>query len=195
MTMPSSSGGELLTLGHSNHSPEHFQTLLTEYGVEVLVDVRSWPHSQYVEWADRAVLPGVAAAVRVKYLFLGHQLGGRPDDGAFYDNDGYVLYSRVAASEEFRTGIGRLQRGVKRCRVAVMCSEENPENCHRRLLVAKVMLDEGFAVTHVRGDGRSETEPGPINPSEGSLFNDEERQWRSSRSVSRKPPPRTSLAA
>lgn len=193
--MSSSSGHALLTLGHSNHPSEHFQALLTEHGIEVLVDVRSWPHSRYVEWADRATLPEVAAAVEVKYLSLGQQLGGRPDDGAFYDRDGHVLYARVAASEEFRTGIKRLQRGVEQCRVAVMCSEENPENCHRRLLIAKVMLDEGFAVTHIRGDGRSEMEPGPIDLSEGSLFHDEERQWRSSRSVSRKPPPRTSLAA
>lgn len=193
--MPSPSGKPLLTLGHSNHHPEHFQALLTEYEVEVLVDVRSWPHSRYVEWADRKTLPKMVAAVEVKYLFLGHQLGGRPDDGAFYDAEGYVLYARVAASEEFRTGIERLQRGVGQCRVAVMCSEENPESCHRRLLVAKVMLDEGFAVTHIRGDGRSEAEPGPIDPSEGSLFDDEEKLWRSSRSVSPKPPLRTSLAA
>lgn len=185
----------LLTIGHSNHVPEHFQGLLGEHQIEVLVDVRSWPHSRYVEWADRTRLPELIAAAQVKYLFLGHQLGGRPDDPAFYDKEGYVLYGRVAGSHEFRKGLIRLQRGVKQYRVAVMCSEENPETCHRRLLVAKVMLDEGYAVTHVRGDGRSEAEPGPIELSSGSLFDDEEREWRSSRSVSRKPPPRTSLAA
>lgn len=185
----------LLTIGHSNHPPEHFQALLKEHQIEVLVDVRSWPHSRHVGWADRATLPGISAAVQAKYLFLGDQLGGRPDDGAFYDHEGHVLYARVAASQDFRAGIARLQRGVKKCRVAVMCSEENPENCHRRLLVAKVMLDEGYEVTHLRGDGRSEAEPGPIDLSAGSLFEDEERLWRSSRSVSRKPPRRTSLAA
>lgn len=193
--MTSSSQNPLLTIGHSNHAPEHFQALLREHQIEVLVDVRSWPHSRYVEWADRGTLPALLAAVEAKYLFLGDQLGGRPDDGAFYDRDGYVLYARVAASQEFRMGIERLKRGVNQCRVAVMCSEENPETCHRRLLVAKVMLDEGHAVTHIRGDGRCEAESGPIHLSAGSLFDDEERQWRSSRSVSRKLPPRTSLAA
>ena len=191
----SPSDNALLTLGHSNHAPEHFQSLLVESRVDVLVDVRSWPHSRYVGWADRAALPGIAGSVDVKYLFLGDQLGGRPDDAAFYDGEGHVLYSRVATSEDFRAGIARLKRGIEQCRVAVMCSEENPEHCHRRLLVAKVLLDEGIAVTHIRGDGTNEVEPGPIDLSAGSLFQDEERLWRSSRSVSRKPPPRTSLAA
>jgi uncharacterized protein (DUF488 family) len=77
----------------------------------------------------------------------------------------------------------------------VMCSEENPAECHRRLLISKVMLEHGVAVTHLRGDGRSEEEPGPICFTEGSLLEDEEKLWRSSRSVSRKRAPRTSLAA
>jgi len=193
--MPDRSQKNLLTVGHSNHSPEHFQALIADHGIEVLVDVRSWPHSRYVQWADRARLPEIVEGARAKYLFLGDRLGGRPDDEACYDDEGYFLYAKVAASEDFRTGIERLKRGVERCRVAVMCSEEDPETCHRRLLVAKVMLDNGIAVTHIRGDGRIEVEPGPIDPSAGSLFDDEERQWRSSRSVSRKPPQRTSLAA
>lgn len=187
--------GSLLTLGHSNHSPEHFQGLLSEHRVEVLVDVRSWPHSQYVKWVDRSSLPKVAKAVEVRYLFLGDRLGGRPDDADCYDEEGHVLYGKVAAGADFRSGLARLRRGIGRYRVAIMCSEENPEHCHRRLLVAKVLLEEGISVTHIRGDGRTEAEPGPIDLSAGSLFDEEERPWRSSRSVLRKRLPRTSLAA
>ncbi|MDX6625155.1 MAG: hypothetical protein QOE56_144 [Solirubrobacterales bacterium] len=185
----------ILTLGHSNHPVERFKELLAESDVDVLVDVRSWPRSRYVDWADRASLPDTVAAVNVKYLFLGDQLGGRPDDGSFYDREGHVLYGKVAKTEDFRAGIERLKRGISQWRVAIMCSEENPEHCHRRLLVAKVLLEEGIAVTHIRGDGRQEAEPGPIDLSAGVLFADEERVWRSSRSVSRKRPPKTSLAA
>lgn len=188
-------GNTLFTLGHSNHSRERFEELLRDAEVDVLVDVRSWPHSRYVVWADRGTLPEVTAAIDVKYLFLGGQLGGRPDDGVFYDSEGHVLYARVARSEGFRAGIERLKRGIQQCRVAIMCSEEDPEHCHRRLLVAKVLLDEGIPVVHIRGDGGREAEPGAIDLSGGALFEDEEMTWRSSRSVSRKPPPKTSLAA
>jgi uncharacterized protein (DUF488 family) len=192
---PAMSSPSLLTIGHSNHPMDYFRELLTGHRIEALVDVRSWPHSRYVEWADRSKLPEVVAEAGARYLFLGDLLGGRPDNSGCYDEEGHVLYGRVAAGEDFQAGIVRLKRGIERFRVAIMCSEENPEHCHRRLLVAKVLLDEGFAVTHVRGDGRTEVEPGPIDLSAGTLFHDEERLWRSSLSVSRKRPPRGSLAA
>lgn len=185
----------LFTLGHSNHSSEHFARLLGSAGIEVLVDVRSWPHSRYVEWADRSRLPDVARAAGSKYLFLGDSLGGRPDDQGLYDEDGHVLYGRVAATASFRAGLERLKRGLGDFRLAIMCSEENPEFCHRRLLVSKVLLEEGIGVTHIRGDGRTETEPGPIDLRQGSLFEDEDLVWRSIRSVSRGPRQSTSLAA
>lgn len=185
----------LLTIGHSNHSAEHFGELLVEHGVEVLADVRSWPHSRYVEWADRSQIGEVAEAAGTRYLFLGKELGGRPDGAEFYDAAGHVLYGKVAKSGEFRAGIERLLRGAARFRVAIMCSEEDPASCHRRLLVAKVLLEKGLTIGHIRGDGRCEVEAEPIDLAEGSLFDDEESLWRSSLSVSRRRPPRISSVA
>ncbi len=185
----------IFTIGHSNHSAEHFQGLLKQHGVEVLVDVRSWPHSRYVEWVDRSRMADTAREAGARYLFMGKELGGRPDAAEFYDAAGHVLYGKVAGSAEFRTGIERLHRGAEGYRVAIMCSEEDPTSCHRRLLVAKVLLEEGVTIAHIRGDGRCEVESEPITLSEGSLFDDEESQWRSSLSVSRRPRPRISSAA
>ncbi len=186
---------QIFTIGHSNHSQEHFQRLLSEHGIEVLVDIRSWPHSRYVKWVDRSQIEDVAQAVGARYLFLGKELGGRPDAAEFYDSTGHVLYGRLAKSAEFRAGIERLRRGVEHFRVAIMCSEEDPANCHRRLLVAKVLLREGLTIGHIRGDGRCELESKPIDLAEGSLFDDEDVLWRSSLSVSRRRPPRISSAA
>lgn len=188
-------GARLLTIGHSNHSAEHFQQLLVQHGVEVLVDVRSWPHSRYVEWADRSRTAEVARMAGARYLFLGSELGGRPDGDEFYDAEGHVLYGRVARSARFRAGLARLRQGAERYRVAIMCSEEDPAACHRRLLVSKVLLGEGWTVDHIRGDGRCETESEPINLTEGSLFDDEESLWRSSLLVSRRRPQKISSAA
>lgn len=185
----------VLTVGHSNHSAERFQELLLAYRVEVLVDVRSWPRSRYVEWADRSRLPEVAAAAGARYLFLGEELGGRPDGPEFYDAEGHVLYWKIAHSCRFSAGIERLKEGASRYRVAIMCSEEDPAFCHRRLLVGKVLLGEAWSIIHIRGDGSCEEESRPIDLSEGSLFEDEENLWRSSLSVSRRRLPRISSAA
>jgi uncharacterized protein (DUF488 family) len=79
--------------------------------------------------------------------------------------------------------------------VAIMCSEEDPAHCHRRLLVSKVLLDRGVTIAHIRRNGRVEIESGPLKLSEGTLFEDEESLWRSSLSVSRGRRPGTSSTA
>jgi uncharacterized protein (DUF488 family) len=190
--MPAS---RIYTIGHSNHDLDHFRRLLVEHGIEVLVDVRSWPHSRFVEWADIAVLPGLIAEADVKYLFLGNELGGRPEGDKFYDADGHVLYGKVAEQDWFQQAIRRLERGGEEYRVAIMCSEEDPAHCHRRLLVSKVLLDHGVTVAHIRKSGEVEIESGPLKLAEGTLFEDEEKLWRSSLSVSRGPRQRSSSSA
>lgn len=193
--MSAVSSSRVFTIGHSNLEPDRFRELLSEHGIEVLVDVRSWPHSRYVQWADAAVLPELIAEAGAKYLFLGKELGGRPEGDAFYDADGHVLYGKVAEQEWFKRAIERLERGAEEYRVAIMCSEEDPAHCHRRLLVSKVLLDHGVTVAHIRKDGRVEIESGPLKLREGTLFEDEEGLWRSSLSVSRVRRPRTSSTA
>lgn len=184
---------DLLTIGHSNHDPEHFMSLLREARIEVVADVRSWPHSRYAEWADVDRFPDLLHGHGFRYVFLGAELGGRPDDPDCYDAKDHVLYGRVARLPTFGVGIERLRLGAARYRVAVMCSEEDPTHCHRRLLVGKVFMDLGDTVTHVRGDGCMERERG-IAPAAESLFDDEDRWWRSTRSVSRRRRPSASLA-
>jgi uncharacterized protein (DUF488 family) len=188
-------GSRIFTIGHSNHEPDHFRRLLSEHEIEVLVDVRSWPRSRYVEWADAAVLPELIAEAGVKYLFLGKELGGRPEGDDFYDPDGHVLYGKVAEQDWFKQAIRRLERGAEEHRIAIMCSEENPSRCHRRLLVSKVLLERGMTVAHIRKGGQVEVESGPLKLSEGTLFEDEESLWRSSLSVSRARPPKASSTA
>lgn len=193
--MSAVSDSRIFTIGHSNLDSDHFRRLLSEHGIEVLVDVRSWPHSRYVPWVDAAVLPELVGEAGVRYLFLGKELGGRPDGDEFYDSDGHVLYGKVAEQEWFKQAIERLERGAEEYRVAIMCSEEDPAHCHRRLLVSKVLLDRGVTIAHIRRNGRVEIESGPLKLSEGTLFEDEESLWRSSLSVSRGRRPGTSSTA
>src|SRR5581483_8742417 len=88
-----------------------------------------------------------------KYLFMGKELGGRPEGDEYYDPSGRVNYALVAQSALFRSGIERLKVGVARYRVAIMCAEEDPSGCHRRRLVGRVVGGEGVPVLHIRGDG------------------------------------------
>ncbi len=183
----SAPGRRLFSVGHSNHPVETFLELLRRHRVEVLVDVRSQPYSRYAGQFDREALEEAAGRAGVKYLFLGQELGGRPLGEEFYDDQGHVLYGRVARSPAFLEGIERLQKGMEQYRVAMMCSEEDPAVCHRHRLIARVLAERGVRIDHIRGDGRVQSEEelrAAVADNQGTLFAEpEEESWRSLRPV------------
>lgn len=149
----------IFTIGHSRHAAEHFLALLREHEIEQLVDVRSQPHSKWAPHFDKGALARHLGDHRVEYVFLGRQLGGRPDSREFYRQDGTVDYVRRALAPDFVEGISCLVALGQCRRTAILCAEEDPTCCHRRLLVAPALARSGAAVVHVRGDGRLEPEP------------------------------------
>jgi uncharacterized protein (DUF488 family) len=148
----------VLTIGHSNHQVEHFLDLLKSHAVQVVADTRSYPYSEYATQFDQKPLKMALEADSIRYVFLGRELGGRPDGDEFYDDQGHVLYDRVAETELFQEGVSRLEKGIREYKVAMLCAEENPAACHRRLLIGRVLLNRGIQVDHIRGDGRIQTE-------------------------------------
>jgi len=185
----------IFTIGHSNLTIEDFLKLLHLHKIQILVDIRSEPYSKYVPHFNRKELEQAIKEAGMKYLFLGRELGGRPAGEEFYNSEGYVLYGRLADSPIFLEGISRLEEGLrKNMRIALMCSEEDPEECHRRLLVARVLLRRNIEVRHIRGNGSLEMEPEHI-PIQLSMFAKVEEidQWKSIRSVLPAERPPTSL--
>jgi uncharacterized protein (DUF488 family) len=181
---------KLFSIGHSNHSLETFLGLLAANAIEVLVDTRSQPYSRYSTQFNGDTLAKDLAKVGVKYLFMGNELGGRPSQQQFYDEEGHVLYSRLSESEGFLDGLARLEKGLEKYRVALMCSEEDPAVCHRYLLIGRVLKERGAHVTHIRGDGRLQTDEeleslqSPKDDGQLMLFEEvKETPWRSLRSV------------
>jgi uncharacterized protein (DUF488 family) len=144
----------VLSIGHSNHSWEQFLALLQRNRVEVVAEVRSYPYSNYSPQFDRESLREALGKTGAKYVDLGKELGGRPDGSEFYGAAGHVLCDKVAATENFAEGIRRIEDGMKKYRVAMMCSEEDPAVCHRALLVGRVLRERGARVEHIRSDGR-----------------------------------------
>jgi uncharacterized protein (DUF488 family) len=149
---------EIFTIGHSNHPIEKFLGLLTQHAIRVLVDSRSHPYSKFVPHFDREPLNSYLESRGIRYLYMGDELGGRPPEAEYYDAEGRVLYYRVAASDRFRSGISRLLEGSMNFRVAVLCSEEDPAHCHRRLLISKVLTESGISVQHIRASGAVQPE-------------------------------------
>ena len=189
------------TIGHSNHEFDRFVRLLQQANVTLVVDVRSRPRSGYVPHFNGPEMRDGLPKRGIDYLFMGNVLGGMPADPRFYDAEGFVLYSDIAATDTFRAGTDRLLELASRSTTAVTCGEENPTDCHRRLLIGRVLRERGVDVRHIRGDGRIQTEDDLLAAEESTmgpptLFNlGGERPWSSTRSVSPRRPPRSSSSS
>ena len=148
----------LFTVGHSNVDMETFLELIRSHGVELIVDVRSSPYSKYVPQFNRENLKAKLESEGVGYEFLGDRIGGKPRDEKYYE-DGKVVYSLIEAEPSYREGISQLMELLKTRKTSLMCSEENPFNCHRHNLLSQTLLRRGVKVIHIRGNGKLEKAP------------------------------------
>jgi uncharacterized protein (DUF488 family) len=148
---------QVLTIGHSTHSLEAFVALLRKHEVTALADVRSAPFSRFNPQFNKDALERSLKAAGIKYVFLGRELGARSDDPSCYEN-GRVQYARLAKSERFHSGLERVMKGSQEHRIALVCAEKDPLECHRTLLVARALDERGVAVSHILADGRLESQ-------------------------------------
>ena len=145
----------LHTVGHSNHEITDFIALLRAAHIDCVVDVRSTPASAYNPQFNQEPLRAVLERHRIRYLHFPEAFGARHRDPALHDPEGRVDFRRVQRSAAFRRGVERLELGLSRgYRIALMCSEGNPLECHRFSMIAAYLVDEGFEVEHLLRDGR-----------------------------------------
>lgn len=149
--------GRVFTIGHSHHELQHLLELLRAAGVDAVADVRSSPFSRRLPQYNRPELERGLKEAGVVYVFLGEELGGRPQQPSLYDDEGRVDYRRVRTTDFFRRGLERVARAREKYRVALLCAEEDPLDCHRGLMIAPALVELGVLPVHLRGDGGIET--------------------------------------
>src|SRR5215472_14706386 len=147
---------DLFTIGHSNIPAERFTAMLRGAGVDTIADVRSIPASRFCPWFSAKNLAPLLAGANVDYLSFGDELGGRPRDPSLYC-DGVADYEALAQRPSFRAGIDRLLARAGQRRLCLMCSERDPLDCHRCLLVARALAARGVSVGHILHDGGIES--------------------------------------
>ena len=147
--------GTIYTIGHSVHSPEHFVALLRRHKIDRLCDVRSHPYSRNTQF-NRENLARDLNAAGMRYLFLGAELGARSNDPSCYDH-GKVRYDKLARTALFQQGLARILSEAVASRIALVCAEKDPLDCHRTILIAPHILMAGFDVQHILADGALES--------------------------------------
>jgi uncharacterized protein (DUF488 family) len=148
---------ELFTIGHSNLSIEAFVLLLQQHGITAVADVRSHPFSRYLPHFNKSEIKASLSSVGIQYVFLGKELGARPEDLSCYDTSGKALYDRIAATSLFSAGIQRLLKGAANYKICLMCAEKDPITCHRTILVCHNLKIFNLQINHLLSDGNLES--------------------------------------
>jgi uncharacterized protein (DUF488 family) len=144
------------TIGHSNHAIGEFIALLREHSIARVADVRSHPYSRFNPQFGAKRLGATLEDARVAYELLGRELGARSTDAACVV-DGRVDYALLARTPAFASGLARVAAAAGRERVALLCAEKDPFDCHRAILVCRELVARGIDAAHIREDGRLET--------------------------------------
>lgn len=152
---------EVLTIGHSTQTIEQFISLLARNEVSAIADVRSSPYSRHNPQFNREELRESLRSASIDYVFLGKELGARSDDECCYVDD-KVSYELLAATDLFRSGLRRILEGAKSYRIALMCAERDPLDCHRTILVARELAKEGVSIQHILHSGTLESHESAI---------------------------------
>jgi len=166
---------DLFSIGHSNLAADRFTEALRAAGADAIADVRSVPASRFCPWFSAKNLAPLLAKEGMAYLGFGDALGGRPRDPLLYC-DGIVNYEAMARTPGFRAGLDRLIAEVGQHRLCLMCSERDPLDCHRCLLVARALAARGLTTGHILHDGTIEPHAATeqrllrLENAEGDLF-------------------------
>ena len=145
----------IFTIGHSTQSFDSFLSLLEQYNINCIVDVRSTPYSQYATQYNQDILSSNLKKNDVYYLFMGEEFGARRRDPRLYTSEGFLDFDKVSKTTVFKKGIERIVSGVdKGYNVAFMCTEKEPIDCHRTILVGHEFFGLGFEILNILSNGQ-----------------------------------------
>jgi uncharacterized protein (DUF488 family) len=153
---------EIWTIGHSTRSIEDFLSLLQEYKIQTLADVRHYPGSRRYPHFNKPALKQSLNDANIDYEHL-IELGGRrpprPDShNLVWRNPSFRGYADYMETQPFKDGIARLEKIARTSRTAIMCSEAVWWRCHRSM-ISDHLKSIGFTVLHILSPGKIQEHP------------------------------------
>ncbi|HVO91370.1 MAG TPA: DUF488 domain-containing protein [Terriglobales bacterium] len=140
------------TIGHSTRTIEVFIALLRAHDIELLIDVRRWPASKRHPHFNREPLAAASNGAGIDYLWRG-DLGGFRKPAVDSPNTAWQVgafraYADFMLTPDFAVVMDELEPLAERRRIALMCAEAVPWQCHRQLL-ADAFLVRDWMVQHI----------------------------------------------
>jgi len=146
------------TIGHGDRDLAAFRQLLTAAGVELLVDIRTLPRSRRHPQFDEAALRAACAEDGITYHWAGRALGGlrraAPESPHGALPEALRGFADHADGPGFERAMEQLEGLARTGRVALLCAERDPLQCHRSLVADRLLL-RGHDVLHLIDPGHS----------------------------------------
>lgn len=153
----------IFSIGHGNRTIESFIYLLQKFDISYVIDVRTKPRSRFNPQYNKNSFSDRLAEHGIRYVFMGESLGGIPNDRSCYDPDGKVDYAKVKKKDFFLAGIDRIQTAYdKKIRIACVCSEISPCDCHRSKLIGESLKERSIPMLHINKEGTLEDQESVI---------------------------------
>ncbi|MCB0212868.1 MAG: DUF488 domain-containing protein [Anaerolineae bacterium] len=146
----------VFTIGHSTHKIEYLIDLLNKFDINCVIDVRSSPYSRIAPQFNKPSLNSTLRENNIVYMHFEKEFGARHTKPSLLDENSRVDFDKVRETTAFKQGVERLKNGLERgYKIALMCSEANPFDCHRFSMISYQLVREGMDVNHVLQDGNS----------------------------------------
>lgn len=141
---------KVYTIGHSAHKINYFLSILRTYNINCIIDVRSIPYSKYTPQFNEDNLKTILHNNKIHYISMGKELGARRDETDLYTLEGYLDFEKVRMSSLFIKGIERIKAGIEKgFNITLMCTEKDPIDCHRNILVARELYKQDYDVVNI----------------------------------------------
>ncbi len=144
---------QLFTIGHSTLPAEQFVRLLQQYDINYVLDVRSTAFSKYASQYNSDVLPHTLQKAGIRYAGMGKYFGARQPQKEYYSAQGHLDFEKFRDSELFQMGLANVKKGLEDYNIALMCTEKDPYDCHRAIMVSRGFEIAGVEVNHILTDG------------------------------------------
>jgi len=142
---------DMFTIGYSTRSLEEFIELLQIYGITLLADIRAVPQSRYNPQFNKETLPDSLKRSGIKYIHI-PELGGlrhpKPSSTNLSLEGQLRGYADYMQTKEFTEQLLKILALARENRLALMCTEALPYNCHR-ILVSDVLTARHVRVLHI----------------------------------------------
>ena len=169
---------DLYSIGYAGFCIKDFIDLLKCNDIKAVIDVRSIPYSKYYSDYNENKLQELLGKHNIYYRNYAKEFGAQQKDRRYYSDEGFLDFERFTASEIFISGFNKIKTSMeKNYTFVLMCSEKDPLECHRSIMVSRIFYTNGYRIKHLLNNGSIITQEDIENRLLNEYFPDRETHY------------------